>query len=136
MAQVGSIQAAQAARSVARTDFPLLFCSFTRTALRRRPRAWGAGALEALALLIEHQEAERESLEAARSKARRLLLIPMRPEQRDDAKAALAALEKEEPWMDDNTPTYNAALLLSFSIITPYKPNNFGCPLQWTALGF
>jgi hypothetical protein len=69
-------------------------------AFRRHKRH---GAVEELAQLYEHQEAERQALDEAQSKARLLLETPMRPDQREEAKVALAALEKDEPWMDDGT---------------------------------
>ena len=71
-------------------------------AFRRHKRH---GALEDYARVLEHQQAEREALDSAQSKARLLLSTVMRPDQREDAKAALNALEKDEPWMDDGTPS-------------------------------
>ena len=71
-------------------------------AFRRHKRH---GAAEAVGALRAHQDAERESLEKAQMKARLALGAPMRPEEREDAKAALAGLERDDPWMDDGTPT-------------------------------
>jgi hypothetical protein len=98
-AQNKRLAALLAAADTPKTDSSLWHRS---EAFRRHKRH---GAVEELAQLHEHQESERQALDEAQTKARLLLATPMRPDQREEAKAALAALEKDEPWMDDGTPS-------------------------------
>ena len=71
-------------------------------AFRRHKRH---GAAEEIGALREHQDSEREELDKAQTNARLRLAVPMRPEEREDAKVALAALERDEPWLDDGSLT-------------------------------